>query len=73
VTLFGHAFGFGEIRLTVGSTGRPYRARFAPSRTVREGPTVGHRMYEEGSRANRTVRFSQIVGATDLAGLQVAP
>jgi len=63
----------GEIRLTVRSTGRPYRARFALHLTVREGLIVRHRMYEDGGPWNRTVRFSQIVGTTDLAELEVAP
>lgn len=64
---------FGEIRLTAGSTGRPYRARFAPHPTVRDGLSVRHHVYEDRNRANRTVRFSQIVGTTDLAELKVAP
>ncbi|MEV0739407.1 nuclear transport factor 2 family protein [Streptomyces sp. NPDC050549] len=38
---------FGEIRLTVRSTGRPYRARFALHLTVRDGLIVRHHVYED--------------------------
>jgi len=37
----------GEIRLTVRSTGRPYRARFALHLTVRDGLIVRHHVYED--------------------------
>ncbi|MGX9888098.1 nuclear transport factor 2 family protein [Streptomyces sp. NPDC002276] len=38
---------FGEIRLAVRSTGRPYRARFAPHLTVRDGLIARHHGYED--------------------------